>query len=137
MKRIVFELNLFASEGQRVPSERVLTKALELLYTADVEWLRANPTAPGIYESGVWYEREPIPREIWKTVPYCIRDARNGKGSDCEDLACWLAAQKLVREGIDARPAFTYRKIGNLSIYHIVTKLPDGTILDPSKRLGM
>jgi len=133
MKRIVFQLGLFQTAADRKPSERVLTKALELLYTADVEYLRQHPETPGIYEAGVRYQREPIPAEVWKTPPYCIADGY----ADCEDLACWLAAQRFVREGIDARPAYTFKKIGNLSLYHIVVKLPDGTIEDPSKKLGM
>lgn len=134
MKEILFKLGLFANEGQRPASERVLAKALDLLYTANVEYLRANPSTPSIYTPGlVRYEREPLPAECWKAIRYLIAD---GFG-DCEDLACARAAELTVHSNINARPAFSYRKIGNLSIYHIVVKLPDGTIEDPSKRLGM
>lgn len=133
MKQILFKLGLFSNEASRVPSERVLQAALELLYVADIEWLKMHPETPGIYQAGVRYQREIVPAEIWKTPPYCIEDGV----LDCEDAACWRSAELYVRHGIDARPAFTFKKIGNLSLYHIVVKLPDGTIEDPSKKLGM
>lgn len=157
MKEILFKLGLFHSEASRPASERVLAKALDLLFTADVEFLRANPNTPDIYTPGLMrYEREPLegeqwdmivvntptgprsavcPRnpEEWKAIPYCIEDGF----ADCEDLACWLAAQRLVRQGIECRPAFSFRNVGRMSIYHIVCRHPDGTIEDPSRVLGM
>ena len=134
MKRIVFEVGLFADEASRPGSERTLQAFLHALYVSDVEFIKAHPSTPDIYTPGlVRYQREPIPAEIWKTIPYCIED---GHG-DCEDLACWLAAQRNVREGLDARPVFRWRKVGRLSIYHIFVRYPDGRIEDPSKRLGM
>lgn len=157
MKEIVFKLGLFGNEAERAASERVLTKALELLLTANVEYLRLHPETPGIYQAGVRYKREPLrnqewlrirvplpgggeriaifprPPEEWKTAPYCIDD----RFADCEDLACWLAAQRIVRNGINARPTFTFRNYGNVSVYHIIVQYPDGTTEDPSRKLGM
>lgn len=56
----------------------------------------------------------------------------------CEDVACWLAAELVVRYGVDARPDFTcqVREDGSY-LYHIVVRLPDGRVMDPSRFLGM
>ena len=139
MRNVVFQLQLFQNERERAASEVVLGSLLEALTQANCVYLSANPGTPGIYESGVVYGRErakikgaPIP-EIWKSVPYCIKD----RVADCEDLAAWLAAQYRVRFKIHAVCTFTYRKIGRLSVYHIQVTLPDGRIEDPSVRLGM
>jgi len=62
-------------------------------------------------------------------------DVRAGQ---CEDLACWRAAELVVRHGIQARPDFTCDARGDGSrLYHIVVRLPDGRIEDPSRNLGM
>ena len=157
MKEILFKLGLFGSEAERAASERVLAKALDLLFTADVEYLRAHPNTPSIYTPGlVRYQREPLPGqewvrqevmtptgpriavyprapEEWKAIPYILKDGY----ADCEDLACGRSAELVVHHHIEARPTFSFRNVGNLSVYHIVTLLPDGSIEDPSKRLGM
>lgn len=57
---------------------------------------------------------------------------------NCEDLACWRAAELRVRYGVLAEPTFIWKlrpKGGYL--YHILVKLPDGRIEDPSRTLGM
>jgi hypothetical protein len=57
---------------------------------------------------------------------------------NCEDVACWLAAELVVRYGVEARPDFTHqvREDGSY-LYHIVVRLPDGRTMDPSRFLGM
>ncbi len=56
---------------------------------------------------------------------------------NCEDLACWRAAELRVR-GIRARAFFTRdRRSDGTTLYHIMVKLPDGRIEDPSRQLGM
>jgi len=57
--------------------------------------------------------------------------------SNCEDLACWRVAElRLV--GVDARPAFTCDVLPDGSyLYHIQVELPNGTLEDPSRMLGM
>lgn len=143
MKEILFKLGLFGTEAARPASERVLNAALQLLYIADCEYLKAHPDTPSIYTPGlVRYLREPIfpqPIEEWKAIPFVLED---GEG-DCEDLACWRAAQSTVQEGIPAVPVFSFRRFrdprngSTLSIYHIVVQLPNRQIDDPSRRLGM
>lgn len=153
MKEILFKLGLFDRPDRRASSERILRKALDLLLTADIEYLREHPEAPRIYQSGVVYQREPLPPEIaamypqcyspckapvhpeeWKLIPFCIADGQ----ADCEDLASWCAAERIVRDGLEGtNTEFSFRQVGSLSIYHIYVRLPDGTIEDPSIKLGM
>jgi len=152
VKEILFKLGLFASHDQRAASERILRAALDLLLVADIEFLRAHPNTPRIYNANVVYQREPLPDEIkamypqctspciapvhpeeWKTIPFCMEDGQ----ADCEDLASWCCAERIVFDGIAAKTEFSWRQVGNMFIYHIYVRLPDGSIEDPSKRLGM
>ena len=152
MKEILFKLGLFSTPTSRPASERILRKALDLLLVADIEYLRAHPQTPRIYQAGVRYQREPLPDEIqkmypqctspciapvhpeeWKTIPFCMEDGQ----ADCEDLASWACAERIVFDNIAAVTEFSFRQVGQLSIYHIYVRLPDGSIEDPSARLGM
>jgi hypothetical protein len=151
MKEILFKVGLFSDYDQRA-SECIMRALLNVLVTADVEYLRAHPNTPRIYQSGVVYQREPLPKELakmfpqcvspclppihpeeWKTIPECIKDRQ----ADCEDLASWATAERIVRDGIAANIDFSFRTIGSFRIYHIFVRLPDGSIEDPSARLGM
>ncbi len=151
MKEILFKLGLFQYLDQAA-SERVMHALLDSLLLADIEYLRAHPDTPRIYQAGVHYEREPLPSELaqrfpqckspcapeihpeeWKIIPECIRDRQ----ADCEDLATWVCAERIVKDNIPARVDFSFRRIGDFSIYHIFCRLPDGSIEDPSARLGM
>lgn len=117
--------------GLRIPAQRAyLRVALDALVTLNVLMLRRNPGLPSIYSAGVVYQREP-PRQLenWKT----IADLLVSKSGDCEDLASARAAELRV-QGIAARPWLI--RI-NQRLWHVVVRLPDGTIEDPSKRLGM
>ncbi len=133
MRQVSFRLQLFGSEAERASSERILRVLLRALAAADVEYLRAHPNTPALYESGVRYRAERVPREFWKGVAETLQD-RHG---DCEDLACWRCAELVVRERIAAEPVFRYRRVGRLSVYHILVRYPDGRIEDPSVVLGM
>ena len=138
MREVIFRTDLFGSEPERPASEAVLRLFLEALTAANVAYLQSHPDTPPIYSAGVVYRREtpkikgaPIPEE-WLQIPYVLQQ---GWG-DCEDLACWRAAE-LLQQGVKAQPTFTFRKQGNFSIYHIMVRLPNGKIEDPSRRLGM
>lgn len=85
---------------------------------------------PPLYASGVRYVREPRGQESWQSAQQVYR----ARGGDCEDLAAYRAAE--------------YHMIGKTGVYcdiievrpglkHCVVRLEDGTIEDPSKRLGM
>ena len=134
MYRITFVLDLFKGEHERELSHEALhTLPMALMYV-DMKYLQAHPEVPGIYESGVRYEEEPPGQEDWQDIPTCLR-MRVG---DCEDLACWRAAEYRVRHGIMAVPVFTCKRKPNGGyLYHITVRLPDGRIEDPSRRLGM
>lgn len=86
---------------------------------------------PALYESGVRYRREPAARrEEWCTIPECLR---RGWG-DCEDLACWRAAELCVTgQDSQARPVLLRTRNG----WHVAVQRGDGSIEDPSRRLGM
>lgn len=77
----------------------------------------------------VRYRREPRGREAWQSA---MQTFERGFG-DCEDLASWEAAslqlvgQKAFADIIEVRPG----------LKHCVVRLEDGSISDPSKRLGM
>jgi hypothetical protein len=91
--------------------------------------------APHLYESGVRYRREEhatlpgVERVQTPEETYAM-----GYG-DCDDLAPWLAASRVVFDGRDdARP----RAIESPGVgYHVVVRYGDGSIEDPSARLGM
>jgi hypothetical protein len=57
---------------------------------------------------------------------------------NCEDIACWRAAELDVRHRISARPiALEQKRPDGGMLYHIVVRYPNGQIEDPSKILGM
>jgi hypothetical protein len=132
--RITYCIDLFKGKHEQELSHKALEVLLWTLMRIDENYLRANPRIPPLYDSGVRYEEEPVGQEDWQDIPTTLR---MGIG-DCEDLACWRAAEYRVRFGIDARPMFTYKLRSNGSyLYHITVRLPDGRTEDPSRRLGM
>jgi hypothetical protein len=132
LRSVRLQLDLFASESARVDSEAVLRHLLEALTLADQIWIKAHPSTPGIYSSGVRYQREPEGIEDWQSIPAMLVS----RFGDCEDLACWRTAE-LRQQGIAANPAFYFRRIGQTLLYHIVVRLPNGQTEDPSAKLGM
>jgi hypothetical protein len=91
---------------------------------------------PFIYDAGVHYEREILCThngvtqicEEW----YTTRELLKRKAGDCEDLACTTAAQRIL-QGEHAR-AFARRSSCG---WHIQVRRADGTVEDPSAKLGM
>lgn len=107
-----------------------LRRLLRSLYELDRDALRSG-RFPGLYSSGVRYRREPREtREEWLTIPSVLS---SGYG-DCEDLACWRAAELCV-SGEDpwARPMLRPSASG----WHVVVLRGDGSVEDPSRVLGM
>ena len=82
-----------------------------------------------LLQSGVRYRRESGTGEQWQTIDQLYR---RGEG-DCEDLATARCAQ-LQEQGVNCTVELlrTGRRL-----LHAVVKLPDGTIDDPSRALGM
>lgn len=129
-------------------SLRTVCHMCECLYKCDVEFLlsKLGQDVPDIYEAGVYYDTPFIPGfkgDVWQNIP---RVRERGLG-DCKDLACWLAAQRTVREGLHCTP-YVKRKwfVDGFALYHVVVKHPDGcrcgrcdekNLEDPSVPLGM
>ena len=126
----------------RVPAQRApLLIMLEGLVAMNRWLLTQKARAEGVgavssnlYQRGIRYQREARdPKtgtrlEQWRTYPELIEF---GVG-DCEDLAAARVAE-LRNKGINARPWL--ERHGRM--WHVVVRLPDGRIEDPSKRLGM
>jgi hypothetical protein len=153
--RITLVTAAFRGRDEQKLSNEILQIMLDALFRVDIAWLKAHPELPSIYAiardagfghlprpdkklgpGGTWmrYEREPLGQEDWKDIPTCLADGF----ADCEDLACWRAAELVVRRGIAARPIASAKEMADGSLlYHITVVYPDGTKEDPSKKLGM
>lgn len=100
--------------------------------------------------SGLHYRPEEPGQEDWDD---CLTVAKRGWG-DCEDLAAWLCAELREVYGIAAECVIQYQFIPSdemrrngypkrhipddgVFLVHVLVRLPNGTILDPSKWLGM
>lgn len=131
--RITLNWGLFRRESERVFSEGVMQRLLDLMTEVDEHWLRTHPGGRPLYESGVRYSQEGRGDEVWQAVPV-IRDT-----ADCEDLACWRAAELRVSgEDPDARAVARGKPLApGRVLYHVVVQRGDGTIEDPSRKLGM
>lgn len=130
MPSIVFNIHLFRTPDDRPRSQRVLLWLMEALTQANLLWLREHPDAPLLYSTDVTYLAET--GEEWRDIPTLL-EIGNG---DCEDLACWRAAE-LRKAGINARPYIKWRKEGASYIYHATVRHPDGKIEDAALAMGM
>lgn len=112
-----------------------MNHALEALVRINQDWLRENPAAPSLYASGVRYAVEPTGYELWD--PYALLLAR-GAG-DCDDLAAARCAELREREGEHAARADCYPSSirDGRRTWHAIVVRADGTVEDPSARLGM
>ena len=132
----------------KVMNGDVLEVMLDALVRLDLLFFHAVPNAPRLYQSGVVYKREPPGQEQWLSWPVMIE---RGNG-DCEDLACWRVAEhawftktpvSYARPATQLVPGKCYpvwsRKENYHGgyLYHIRAWLGNGTIEDPSARLGM
>jgi hypothetical protein len=109
-------------------SPRQLGAALAGLQAAALRIL-TRESLPHLYQSGVRYRRERPMQEHWKLPDQTYRD---GFG-DCEDLASWRAAE-LQKAGEDANIVLVRAKP---KLWHVAVQREDGSLEDPSKRLGM
>lgn len=133
---VTFQLDAFNGTRDVEESLADLSAMLDCLIAIDTTYLRHHPQTPLLYASGVRYQDEPIGAEFWRDIPTVLR---YGEG-DCEDLACWLIAEKRVRFGLPARPIILPQlKPNGRYLYHIKVASPDvpGGVDDPSRRLGM
>jgi hypothetical protein len=125
-------------------TQAALTGGVIGLMLENIAWIRAYPRlSPPLYHSGVIYKPEKHRAdhnghtieygEDWQTIPYVIL---NGFG-DCEDLAAYRSAE-LRAQGVKATPDIAIRQLPDGAWRaHVRVRHPDGTIEDPSARLGM
>lgn len=112
---------------------RKLLYFLEALTRCNVLWLESHPKTSMLYSSGVRYRPEST-TEAWLDIPHVLEL----KFGDCEDLAAWRCAELRVR-GVNARPNLKWynRPDQGITLYHVQVRFPDGSIEDPSAKLGM
>ena len=90
--------------------------------------LQRTPNLPPLYSSGVRYVREQS-TERWQMPS----ETYARKAGDCEDLAVWRVAE--LRQA--GEPAKLYLRRSGPRLWHAMVKRADGTLEDPSKKLGM
>ena len=130
MKAIKLDVKLFGKLSQEW-SERALKHMLTALFEIDKDYLEFYPNTPPLYRSGIIYCGEEG-TENWQPIPKMLVEGR----ADCEDLACYRAAELSVR-GVDAHPFLRRGLRGNKLLYHVLVRLPNGSFEDPSQKLGM
>lgn len=111
-----------------------LKTLLAKLTLVNIAYFRDHPEAPALYSSGVRYQREVDGAEVWQTYADLLKTKRG----DCEDLACVRAAELRVRHGEPNAKAFPRgRDMGDHVLFHILVRRQDGSVEDPSRKLGM
>ncbi len=126
-----FSSSQFNGAEFRHLDDRCLMAFLECLIIQSTIYLEANPEAPLLYDSGVYYRRR-VPKcqvdDDWADAGVCL----TLKYADCEDAAAWRCAELRIR-GIHAVPYVTRQDQRNGGwLYHIRVKLPSGEVEDPS-----
>lgn len=113
----------------RIPlrGEAELLGALAAHVDACVRDLRRNPQPP-LYAAGARYIRSDAD-ERWQLPS----ETRARGGGDCEDLAAWRCAERRLA-GESCRVVV---KRSSPTVLHAVVEGPDGSIEDPSRKLGM
>lgn len=116
---------------------------LDCLTNIDCEQLSTYPKIPLIYNSGVRYFHDGND-DPWMDVLSILSAHRAALADnsraivDCEDLACWRAAELRVRFGVDANPTWIRRmRSDGKQLIHIFVRLPNGSFEDPSRIMGM
>lgn len=85
-----------------------------------------------LYSSGVVYGEEPPDEETFAS-PFLVNERGWG---DCAHLCLWRVAE-LRNSGVPATYDVWIQAREVKRTFHVRVRLPDGTIEDPSQRLGM
>lgn len=112
----------------------IMEISLDALVRAN-RYMLTRYRVPPLYRSGVRYQTEEPPAERWLTAPVALQEGV----ADCEDLACWRAAE-LQMQGERARPVYKQEQVSGLPgfrLWHILVERPGGKFEDPSRILGM
>jgi hypothetical protein len=121
----------------------IITRAVDALVTANVRYLTQGArwrTIPSLYASGIVFHREPDGGlNLWQNIP---RVRAFGYGH-CVALASWRVAELVVRDReLGAAPIVSVDHevrptVGWVQEFHVRVQRADGSIEDPSRRLGM
>jgi hypothetical protein len=111
------------------PDLTVMAGALTVLDRLVLQSLKKHGRSiPPLYKCGIRYHH-PIGPERWWTIPEVVRHGY----ADCKSLAAWRAAE-LREQGVFATPVAVKKRE---DLVHVVVKMPDGSVEDPSRILGM
>lgn len=138
MNAIQLRTRIFTDSYSRRASEMVLDLVLECLVQIDMLFLRLNPQCPKLYDSGVRYYHEGIVDE-WFDIPEALHE----RVADCKTLSAWRVAElRLSGEDPKAQCEKTFAEMehpdgSTMLLYHIRVSRSNGTIEDPSRKLGM
>jgi hypothetical protein len=126
---IVFTVvNAFDKRSLATKNAIALEALMTCLTELDMLFLQCRPNTPFLYDTPVYYERT----IVWDTIP-----ALYARGfGDCKSLAACRVAE-LRRIGIPCRPVFRFDSNAQMTMFHILVMLEDGTFEDPSKIKGM
>jgi len=115
-----------------VPLVTAMLEALTQANQLEMETMAAaGLPLPWLYDAGVRYVREAPGAERWQTAG---RVLRRRKG-DCEDLTAYVAAWLRTHGGEPNARAFAVD--GGPNTIHCLVEREDGSIMDPSRDLGM
>lgn len=148
-----YEFGLFDGEDDETDaflSLRTVMHGCTFLYACNVEYFLSKfgqdrTKVPNLYDTPVYYKtpENACGGDVWQSAKTLLE---RGYG-DCKDLACYLAAQRTVRDGIHAVPKVKRKWFsGGFALYHIVVQHTIGCECgycdenneeDPSIVLGM
>lgn len=122
----------------------VIKHVLEMNVELNQEYLRLHKVPP-LYRAGVRYMEEPLnilklggsPAERVEDFALIPAIIERGWG-DCDDLAPWRCAE-LRKHGEHAKIRIQWKRHpqSGAKIYHVLVRRGDGSIEDPSLKLGM
>jgi len=130
---IIVSIPLFQADDKNDAdaSIRALLWLLEVLTQVNQAYLHSHPDTLPLYQAGIRYQPEEGTEE-WQDIPTNIE---RGYG-DCEDLAAHITAE-LRNQGIPNKPYLRWQIRRGSYRMHALSENPDGTIEDPSLKLGM
>lgn len=146
----VFHVPLFIdnSEREREFSLFALREMLESLVKVNMGWIASHkekfiPLYTFCAKTGLRYQPERGTEE-WLAIPEIYKRAKTGEPVDCEDWAAARAAELRLGLGssklgkVKALADIRGRVMPNGQVrMHAFVRYPDGSVEDPSRKLGM
>lgn len=142
-------LNLTGDTTNWLKHSRVLAAVVKHICECQVEICREyirQHKVPPLYLSGVRYAEEPVnilklgssPSERVEEFA-CIPAVIERGWGDCDDLAPWRCAELRFHERERAKIKIDWRThpVTRQKVYHVLVRRGDGSVEDPSAKLGM